>query len=575
MPINTGTAIRELKIGPYAGGINRYSDQSAIADDEMVDCVNFDIDLDGSLKSRPPWHTQLNVQVGSGEIINSNNQLVLFTGTYEGIQFIIFRSTHLGSPVGTIGIFIYYLNGPNAGQMIQLPGVGDCVVVVRYNDELYLVPNPSATPSASPIGTGYRYVLSTGVVTNISNMPRGYSATIYKDRLWICGRRNVGFTSRLYFSELANFTNWPASNFFDINPGDGDILHDLTVYQDNLMLFKDSATYVLGYDSAPAQAVLQVVNTDVGVTGPWSVVPYENSIFVLKYNEVYEMVNYDYTRVSVKVPFEYDPEIPQEAKDLGAFTWFQARWLRRCGDRLVCRFYNRLYVYHLRLRAWTRWESEDMSIQCLGPIMRLDNTQANANNKQGHEAWVAGMATDITIDQNLPLEPGNSRVFVKILRFDDWYDDSTTEGASIAVDPPQLDIKCSMKTKTYDIGVSHRFKRLMHWGIDTITGRTVTGSVFPYSIVYQPTWAQLHTRFWHELNTWKYPLFVAPSVDVTQPIGAGLARRFIRFPRSLRFRLIQFQVEMLTVGNLSDGPARLYSITAFVGGKQLVPAAVN
>jgi len=50
MPTNTGTAVRELKIGPYAGGINRYSDISAIADDEMVDCTNFEIDLDGSLK---------------------------------------------------------------------------------------------------------------------------------------------------------------------------------------------------------------------------------------------------------------------------------------------------------------------------------------------------------------------------------------------------------------------------------------------------------------------------------------------------------------------------------------------
>jgi len=43
----------------------------------------------------------------------------------------------------------------------------------------------------------------------------------------------------------------------------------------------------------------------------------------------------------------------------------------------------------------------------------------------------------------------------------------------------------------------------------------------------------------------------------------------------LRFRLIQFKVQMTTSGNTVDGPARLYSLTAFIGGKQIVPKAVN
>lgn len=571
MPINTGTAIRELKIGPYAGGINRYSDMSAIADDELVDCVNFDIDLDGSLKSRPPWYVMDVRNFDSGATVGTDYGLILFTGTYESIRFIILKSTHLGNPTGTAGVFIRYLDGPNAGQLIQLPGVGDSEVAVRYNNKIYLVPN---VDPASALGTGWEYDLQTGLVTNIANMPRGYSATVYKDRLWICGRRNANLNSRLYFSELADLKTWPAINFFDINPGDGDTLHDLAVYQDNLMLFKDSATYVLSYDTGPAQAVLQTVNTDVGVTGPFSVVPYENSIFVLKYNEVYEMVNYDYTRVSVKLPFEYDPSIPQQAQAWPTNGWKYPRWMRRCGDRLVVRFWNRLYIYHLRLRAWTRWDSEDQNIQAIGPIMRLDNTSAISNNKQGYESWVSMTSLLITPDESGPNPSGEApAVWFKIFQLDDIYEDSNVENGNNIVTP--VDIKCKLLTKTYDIGVSHRFKRLMHWGVDTITGRTITGTVFPFSVAYSPTWGQLHIYHWHELNTWGYPLFAIPSTSQTQPVNVGILRRYIRFPKSLRFRLIQFQVEMLTAGNLSDGPARLYSITAFVGGKQLVPAAVN
>lgn len=565
MPTNTGTAVRELKIGPFAGGINRYSDISAIADDEMTECINFDIDLDGSLKSRPPWHILYAAQftnAAGGSSPPNDFQLIMLTGTYESIRFVIFQSNH----TGTGGAYIYYLDGPNAGT-IALIATGNYSTATRYSNDVYLTPD---TDGATSLGTGQKYVLDTGIVTAIPNMPRGYSSAVYKDRLWISGRRSTPNNSRLFYSDLADFTGWPGSNFFDINPGDGDALQDLIVYQDNLMLFKDSATYVLSYDQGPAQAVLQLVNGDVGVMGPRCLVAYENSIFILKYNQVFEMVNYDFTRVSVKLPFEYDASEPSE---IDGQSWRYSIWTRRCGDRLVVRFYNRLYIYHLRLRAWTRWMSEDVNIAGLGPIMLLDATNTQTDQKLGHNTYVATSSFLKNYDSGGVGSSGNWKTYVKIFRFDDFYEDSFLEDGDIT--PSPVDISCKMFTKAYDIGVSHRFKRLMHWGVDTITGRTIVGIVYPFSISYQVTWEQLHTTQWHALNTWGYPLFIIPNTEQTQPVGAGLARRYIRFPRSLRFRLVQFEVDMLTVGNTSDGPARLYSLTAFVSGKQLVPKAVN
>lgn len=568
MPTNTGTAVRELKIGPYAGGINRYSDISAIADDEMVDCTNFDIDLDGSLKSRPPWRLFNGAffTTASGSVPPNSYQLILLTGTFQAIRFIIITSNH----TGTDGVYIYFLDGPSAGTL-NLIATGDYVTAVRYNDEIYIAPNVLA---GSSLGTGQRYVLDTAITTAIPNMPRGYSSVIYKDRMWITGRRGGPTPSRLFFSDLAVFTSWPGSNFFDINPGDGDACQDLAVYQDNLMLFKDSATYVLSYDTGPAQAVLQVINTDIGVMGPRCVVSYENSIFLLKYNQVYEMVNYDFTRVSVKIPFEYDATVPGPTSFTGQ-AWNFKIWLRGCGDRLVARFYNRLYVYHLRLRAWTRWVSEDVNISGLGPIVQLDATNGQTDMKLGRLTYVATSSLLKTPDTAGPGVLGNWRRYFKMFIFDDFYEATFTENGDLTPPVTPLDIKCGFQTKTYDIGLSHRFKRLMHWGVDTITGRTIIGTVFPYSIAYAVTWNQLHPYQWSQLNTWGYPLFVFPSTSQTQPVGAGLARRYIRFPRSLRFRLVQFQVDMLTLGNTSDGPARVYSITAFISGKQLTPLAVN
>lgn len=561
------STIQELKIGPYSGGINKYSDMSAIADNEMTDCVNFDIDLDGSLKSRPPWKLLFgnSTTITTGTLPPESNQLMLGSFVYEGVQFIIFNSCH----TGVYAAWVYFLGGPNDGTILKIAD-GTYQAAIRYGDEIFLPPGPEG--GSASLGTGQKYNLGSGLVTALPNMPRGYAAAVYKDRLWISGRRGIVNSSRLFFSDLATFGTFGGSSFFDINPGDGDAVNELLVYQDNLVVMKDNKTYVLSYDQGPAQAVLQNISQTVGVMGRNCAVSYENSIFMLQYNEVYEMANYSFTRVSVKVPFEYDHTTPFEGQTstIGE-DWEFAQSLSLVGDRLYARFYNRLYVYHLRLRAWTRYTSNDQAIHYIGKVIRLDNTNTDLN--RGYESYVGASALLKVTDNAGFGSSGAWKAYLKLFIMEDRYESVIAENGQIT--PVSQDISLSMTTKAYDVGLSHRFKRIMHWGIDCITGRNVTGTLFPFSISYNVTWNQLHVYKWSQLNTWGYPLFVIPEIVVTQPQGAGLARRFIRFGRSLRFRLIQFKVDMITAGNTTDGPARLYSITAFIGAKQLAPKAVN
>jgi hypothetical protein len=43
------------RLGPFVGGMNNSTNNPAtIADTELWDCLNMDVDLDGSLKMRPP-----------------------------------------------------------------------------------------------------------------------------------------------------------------------------------------------------------------------------------------------------------------------------------------------------------------------------------------------------------------------------------------------------------------------------------------------------------------------------------------------------------------------------------------
>ncbi len=564
MPKDSSTGVQELEIGPFAGGINTYSDPAQIADDEMVDCINFDLSLDGSLVSRPPWKT-LDARKFTSTATGSNPpdsyQLIIGTGTYESNRFVIISSSHEGAAAS----YIYYVDGINAGVIAKIAD-GAHSKAHRYANDIYLVPDIGSD------GLGVKYALAGGLVTAIASMPVGYASIIYKDRLWISGRRNVTNNSRLFFSDLANFTSWPGTNFFDINPGDGDAVNELAVYQDNIVVFKDNATYVLAYDTGPAQAVLQVINTDVGAMGPRCVDSYENSVFVLKYNQVYEMSNYDFVRVSVKLPFDYDDAVPSVAPyTVGGQSWKYPFWLRVVGDRLVVRFYNRIYVYHLRLRGWTRWDSEDVNLKYLGPIMRLDNT--NTSLLRGFDTYVAGSTLAKGMDSQGTGTSGNWSMYFKIFKMEDRYELSATENGNIT--PVAVDIKLSMTTKQFDVGLSHRFKRLMHWGIDCYTGRDVTGTLYPFSVAYKVTWSQLSLHKWSQLNTWEYPLTALPTTTQSVSSSSGIHIKFVRFPKSLRFRLLQFKIDMLTKGNTTDGPAYIYSITAFIGAKQIVPKAVN
>ena len=568
-----GSAVAEVKIGPFVGGINRHSDASAIADDECTDIVNFDIDLDGSLKSRPPWNL-LNTgeaQTVAGASLPTCRQLILYTGTYGGVRFIIYDTNALNGGGTNYQARIYYVDGPNAGQS-NLIATGLYYKAVRYNDLIYLISNINTSHN------GQKYDLSTGTVTAVASMPRGYSAAVYKDRLWICGRRGATDlnTSRLYFSNLGNFDTFSGSDFFDVAPGDGDALQDLIVYQDNLVLFKDSASYVLAYDTQPAQASLVNINNNIGVQGPLCIQAYEDSIFLQMHNKIYEMNNYVFSQISTKVPYEFDQDVPIVAPYGNASqSWAWAMTLSLVGDRLYSRFFNRLYVYHLRLRAWSRYDSEDTNIKYLGPIMELDST--NTGTLRGWKTFVGVSALWYSMDALGNGSSGAWKLYDKIFVMEDRYESARVEDGDTAISSTAspVDIECTLSTKVYDVGISHRFKRLFHWGVDCISGRNVEGILLPFSVAYKVTWDELASYQWSQLQTWGYPLFEIPSTSQIQPSPGALFREFIRFPKSLRFRLMQFQVNMLSSGNTTDGPARLYSLTAFVSSKQLVPKAVN
>lgn len=557
------TPVKELKVGPFSGGINRYSDPSAIADTELVECLNFDIDLDGSLKSRPPWRTLFATYFSTytGTLL-ANNTTVLGSFVVGGYRVVVGTTTFLAStsPVG-YGAFLYWVDGPNAGTYtyIDVQASNPYTSVLRYKDILYFTRGS---------GGGYKWNTITQAGTSIPGMPGGMASIIYKERMWIIGdQSDPSKYTRMYFSDVANPESYPSANFYDIRPGDGESLNDFIIYQDNLFLFKTSSIWVFSYDTQPSNAVLQQLHDGLGVDTQHCVTLYENSVYFLKWNQVYQIANYDFTRISTKIPFEDDRTNPTN----NVADWTYPSWLSLVGDRLVVRYFNRIYVYHLRLRSWTRWDSQDLAVKYMGPIVKVEEAGI-IPAKVPYSIYASGCSLKFA-----PVAIAG-KYYLQMLQMTDAYDATSTEisGVGLTGYPSvAVDILLKLKSKIYDVGYSYKFKRLMHWGIDVVTGRDVTGILYPYSMAYKVTWAQLHGYQWNQLQTWGYPLFVQPNTTQSISVGGSLLRRYIRFPKSLRFRLLQFEIDMETVGNTTDGPARLYTAALFVAGKQLVPKAVN
>ena len=136
-------------------------------------------------------------------------------------------------------------------------------------------------------------------------------------------------------------------------------------------------------------------------------------------------------------------------------------------------------------------------------------------------------------------------------------------------------IACQVKTKNYDLQVGFRFKRLFWWGGDLSSVNSVSGSVAPIVYSFTVTWDQLAAYNWDQLGTWDSPLSNPVIVQTAVATNSIARRRFIKFPKSLRFRQAYFQLDMSTDGTPTTGPVRVFNIVGVISEKEHVVKQVS
>lgn len=504
-----------VRIGPFVGGMNTYSGPSSIADNEAVDILNMDVDLDGALLSRPG----LEVLTVPGAVTDTRGHII---GTYRstaGVVYMIFNYDN--------NVYAY-----NTSAATWHAIVADMATAcVQYNDKLYIVLKPSGTTQGGgkwdPVG-GY---------VAIAAMPRGYSAVIYKERMFISASRNGDETSinRVKFSNPGNPDAWTSTDTFDVSAGDGEDITAIVVHQAAIVVFKTDSTFLFAYESSPTKGQVQKISNTIGANNQFSVVEYENNLFVAHENNIYRISNWNWEHANIKVPFVFsNVSVMPETFNTS---------LSLLNNRLICRYYENYYVLGLKTGAWVRWQFD-------GRTPSEFVTNPNMMLTTGAFTYYAGSY------KHNPTKP--------VSRFSDTFAD-VLESFPIR-----------LVTKSYDFGPSYGFKRLFWWGVDILSKTPTTYKVSPLVYNTPVTWGQIGAVPISQLQTWGRPLDV--SLDVTDSANTSNPsdyRTFIKLLKSLRFRQAFFTLESTVDGTTNTGPYRIFSLTAFVDSKQLVSKQVS
>lgn len=530
-----------VKIGPFAGGLNTYSGPTSIGDNEAVELVNFDIDLDGSLSSRTPITMKDSISGAEPSPDNNNGEIKLL-GWFvpaDGTRYLI--CTIMGAAEET------WARNEETGNWTLISGNIKVEAFVQYQNKAYLI----AAPDSANNG-GYWTVA--GGFTAVAAIPRGTSCCIYKERLFIAG--STVSPNRVFFSNAANFETWNTSvNFFDVRSGDGQELVTVFTFQDTVMCFKRHSTYVFSYDSSPSRGTVRLVSGSVGVSNKYCVQEHEGTLYIHYEREIYQVANWNFVQVNLKVPFEYitvtDPLI------------FAPNYptLSILANRLVVRHYDAIYVFNLRVGAWSQWK--------LGSVVA--NPTNNETKKPHFNYFIP-----------VPIKSaGEAERYYAGCR----NGESLTDGYGIYEWRPQVaggrveyGMPFKLVTKTYDLNVPYSFKRLFWWGVDIMSRSLVNYKMSPVSYVRIITHQELSAYTHTQLSAGTHARLLDSSIDVTDSsISEDTinSRMFVKLVKSSRFRQIFFTVEGLLNGDPNDSPLRIYSLVGFIDNKQISPNKLN
>jgi hypothetical protein len=514
-------ARQPLVIGPFAGGLNTYDDPTAVKDTELVECLNWDPGLEGSLRSRPPFYDlSKNLTLGT-----TGNPRFLGFFYVTGGQYYLLASDGLSTT--------WAYSSATASWNVVTTNFA-ATAMAQFNNQAWLTaPVGAANPGGqwTPVG---------GFVAD-ANMPYGDTIVSFKSRLWISPGKGNANGTRVYYSKVLGQPNfWTSPGFVDVGQGDGQDIVLLTTYYNTLVVFRTQSIYSFAFNSDPAQGNVSLLVPGIGLGSKDCLISYESYLYFMYDDKAYMFVNNNANQINLKVPFtavsKTNITIPNSVSLF--------------NNRAIFHYYDTMYVFSLRTNTWTRWRSPQW-----GAIGQITSPQ--------------GILTDQAyVMPSAKIADGAGRV-------------SRLLYISEQIAGNVENMSCELRTKNYNYQLSSNFKRLFWWGVDAVFRTRLQGWAIPVVYSSSTTWGALRTagKTWGQLlasGTWGSPdrASLEQKSDYTLS-SSGPTRKFVKMFKSLRFRQIQFRLIFDSDGTVGSSPISLFTITAYVGTKETVSKTVS
>jgi len=515
------TKFEAVRLGPFHGGLRNSSGLGEnIADNEVYDLTNLEVDLDGSLVNRPAIGTLAITGVSP----TTNLRII---GRYRPNDGRVFLVVTAAGKVYVVDI--------STGAAQAATGTVDTVCCVQYNNKLWVVPAPGSASS----GGFFDAALSTVTWTTVAAIPQGEACVTYQERIFIgAGIHSTSNSARVRFCAIGDPLTWNGADNFDVGAGDGEKVVDLVTAGNDIIVLKEHSTYRFTYTKLPSAGSLSLLDSKIGAPATNCTVVYNsNTVYVLHDNSVYELVNSIYKRISAPVSLTQVFDATLVSSDTYGLTLFR--------DRLFVRYYSNLYVYSLRVQRWSRW----VTTKKFSKIVVIPTANLGLDTAYMHSATTA--------------DPDKIYFF----RDDRVTGVGTTEAFTWAV-----------QTKITHFDIPHKFKSITHGHVEIATSGNLTTTIRIPNSQNNPTWDYEAAHFvWNDPGNWDDFDLTAYTSTVAPAAGEYNVKDVKSIKQKFRFRTMYVQLSGDTVAstNGADSSVKLLGVVVYLREAQQVAKETN
>lgn len=595
---------QEVFYGPFSGGINTLSDPSAVAPNELIVAENFDIDIAGALRTRPPYddegcpiplyRTSATTTITGGTpnltvvtvVVVGNNTVTTTTDT---------DSSGNGSTVVTTQsnpyILGFYLD-PTLGKLLIASDGYSSTYYRKENDTSWTLITSAlnantilqfyspadartvlwlfAQPGSTQVGGRWNGT----TFTADANMPPAMSAVSFRDRMWI----NTGITNATWFADAvymswsieqaaSQYSNemWPTAalgyQYVRIQAGDGQAIVAVAEYSNAILIFKDRSVYNYTFYADPFDTgYISVVLPAIGLENRDCLAFFDNYLYFLYGGFAYEFLGGRVDQISLKVVLT-SADNP---------TVYRQHWVSILGRRVLFGVNDTVYVFHTSSRAFTTWRSTAWG--AIGPTWEYQNPFS-----------AGGLTTAFMFPSTATTARTNPTSGVTSLPLSVITDTSITDSAvSNTEGPGGLGFMlCHLRTPYYFYDKPSNFKRLYWWGLDCdMRDVTMDTIIYNAGALTTTTWNQLYTTStWGteilQGDTWGRPQQQSITTADYAVGDSSLPRRaLVKFQRPLRFRQVAFDIQYQSSGAYGEA-AEIYRLATYIAVRETVVAKVS